>query len=104
LLLVAACGICAAYANKGLQASPNSLHAYSYWHSSTDGSRIYYTIDLTTAGYEKGIDYDCVPPAITCTFLGDPTRAHMDLTGTYFYSWDVPKSGFDNTGVFYLLD
>jgi len=104
LVLIALFGIAAAYTNKPLTVGPKSLHKYSYWYTTTDGSKIYYGFDLTSLGYTQGLDYDCVTPAATCTFDGDPTRAHSDLGGQYFFSWDVPVSGFNNTGTFCLFD
>jgi hypothetical protein len=103
LLLVALVGIGAAYANRPLEASPKQLHRYSYWFKSGDGSRMYYQFDITAEGWTQGLDYTCNATTATCTFLADPTRAHMDISGSYFFVWDVPGAGIQNTGAFEFM-
>ncbi|GGB26310.1 hypothetical protein [Puia dinghuensis] len=97
LLLVALFGIAAAFVNRP-QASPKTMHTYNFLQYSTDGTQIYYGMDLTSAGWVDGIDYDCYQPAAVCTFIADPTRSHTDLTGHWFYVSQIPQSGIDNSG------
>jgi hypothetical protein len=104
LLLAAITGISAAYASKRPHASRTTLHHFSFRFKSTDGSQTYYGKDLTEIGYVKGLDYDCIPPVSTCAFLADPELEHFDMTGSWFYTSDIPVSGYDNTGVFDDLD
>jgi|GEM_PF-1592371 len=104
LLIIALLGIGAAYANRPLEASPNQLHRYSFLSKSPDGSKMYYEFDITAQGWEQGIDYSCNSTPATCTFLADPTRAHIDANGPFFWVWDVPGSGIQNQGVFEFLD
>jgi len=101
LLLLALLGIGAAWVNKPLHSSPHTSHNYSFLYKSTDGTRMYYGKDLTSLGYVKGFDYICISSSATCTFYGDPSKAHSDLTGTWFYVWDVPTGGLDNSGIYY---
>ncbi len=101
LRLVAVFGVCAAYVNKPApKASPKSVHTYSYWYTSSDGSQMYYGFDLTSMGWTQGLDYDCVYPATICTFVADPTQSHSDFTGNYFYTWNVPTAGINYDGAF----
>ena len=104
LLLAVIAGIGAAFANRPSRPSFPTMHHYAFTHKNLDGTRMYYSKDLTDAGYQKGIDYDCVPPINICTFLGDITREHSDLTGMYFFTSDIPSSGIDNSGIFEDLD
>jgi hypothetical protein len=103
LLLIAAVGIGAAYTTRP-NPSPTTLHTYAFAFYSTDHTRIYYSMDLTNAGYVKGIDYDCEAPTNVCTFIGDPSREQSDGTGTYFFTSQIPNSGLDNSGSFVNLD
>jgi len=102
LLCIAVFGICAAFANRPPKALQQMDH-YAYWYTSTDGSRMYYLVDLTAQGWVQGIDYDCIPPQSICTFIANPIRSHNDLSGTWFFTWDVPQSGIDDTGVFDMM-
>ena len=102
LLIIALLGVVLAYANTPPRFV--SSHRYAWLHSSMDGSKYYISKDLTAYGWTKGVDYDCVPPYLICTFWADPTKIHVDGTGTWFYVTDVPSSGIDNTGVFEPLD
>jgi hypothetical protein len=100
LLLFAIVGIAAAWVNKPLKSSRFGLHKYSYRFRSYDGTRWYYAFDLTRLGWQVGWDYDCYPSQTVCSFMADPGNAHSDGTGMYFYSWNIPEVGVDNTGYF----
>ena len=104
LLLIALLAIGAAFVNKPAHASRTTLDRYSYYYKSADGSKVYYGFDITAQGWTKGIDYTCNANSNPCSFLADPTRAHSDLGGCFFYTWDVPSSGYDISGSFELLD
>jgi hypothetical protein len=103
LLLIAAFGITAAYTTRPAKI-PTTMHEYSFSFYSTDGTRIYYGMDLTAANYVQGIDFDCVPPAIGCTFVGNTNLSHSDMTGNYFYVSQIPSSGINSEGTFISLD
>jgi hypothetical protein len=100
LLLLAFLAIGAAWITKPRKMPP-SVHNYSFLSRSMDGTRLYYGKDLTSLAYVKGIDYICLTATYTCTFYADPTRSHSDLTGSYFYVWDIASGGYDNSGVYY---
>ena len=101
LFLIALLGISAAWINRPATSSPSSMHNYSFRYLSTDGTRMYYAKDLTSIGYIKGFDFICLNSTYNCTFIADPSRAHTDLTGSYFFTWDVPTSGIDGSGFYY---
>lgn len=103
LLIIALFGICVAYTNKTPRLS-FSYHRYAFMYKTTDGSRYYISKDLTDAGWIKGINYDCIFPPSTCTFLADPIKLHSDFSGMYFFTSDIPVSGIDNSGYFENLD
>jgi hypothetical protein len=90
----------------GMRPKPKdyTMHTFSFLFYNVDHTRMYYGLDLTAQQYRKGIDYDCIAPANVCTFIANPFEAQMDLTGTYFYTVDVPQSGLDRTGSFLDLD
>ncbi len=100
LLLLAVLGIGAAWVNKP-RALPPTYHLYSFLTKSSDGSRFYYGRDLTSIGYVKGFDYICISASYICTFQGSPPNSHTDGTGSYFFAWDVPTAGIDNSGFYY---
>jgi len=103
LLLIALLGIGAAWMNRPLQASgSDNIHTYNFVSKSTDGTKMYYSKDLTAAGYIKGLDYDCSSATAICTFMGNPALAHFDFSGFWFYTSQVPVSGIDDSG--YFLD
>lgn len=105
LLLLAAFGICAGYANKPkkfLTAKGQEMDTYAYWY--TADSKMYYGYDLTTMGWIQGLDYDCEGGNYICTFIADPTRAHEDETGVWFYTWDVPTPGINYEGAFQVWE
>lgn len=102
LLVVALAGVVAAYANKRPAHSDPDFHTYAFWKYSDDGSRMYYTYDLTQIGYVSGNDYVCVQPGMACTFIASPGLAHLDPSGKYFYTSDVPTSGIITNS--YFLD
>jgi hypothetical protein len=81
-----------------------TMHTYNFSFYNTDHTRMYYGMDLTAQGYKKGIDYDCIAPANVCTFIANPSEAHSDPTGNFFYTTDVPQSGIDRTGSWIGLD
>jgi|SRR5580692_8120715 hypothetical protein len=90
----------------GMRPKPKAItmHTYSFAFWSTDHTRMYYGMDLTAQGYQKGIDYDCIAPAWVCTFIAEVTEEQSDYTGTFFYTVDVPQSGIDDTGSWLDLD
>lgn len=102
LLLFALLGVVAAWTNRPAKVALNkaTYHTYAFSNYNINGTKIYYCMDLTANGYQIGIDYDCEPPITVCTFIGDISRAHSDLTGTWFYVSDIPQSGISNTGSF----
>lgn len=102
LLLLALLGIGAAWVNKPPKASKSSIHKYSFRMYSSDGTKLYYVYDLTSLGYQEGVNYDCYNSSYTCTFMGDPLLSHSDFTGTYFYIWNIPSSGINKSGMFVL--
>lgn len=102
LLIIALLGITLAFTNK--PANYVNYHRYAWLRNSIDGSRYYTSKDLTWYGWVKGIDYDCLIPAVICTFQADPMKIHIDATGSWFYTTDVPQAGVDNTGIFVPLD
>ena len=104
LLLLAILGIGAAFVDRPLQASPKTIHTYNFLEYSTDHLKMFYGMDLTSFGYQEGIDYDCFQPSAICTFLANPANSHSDLTGNWFYTSDVPVSGIDNGGSWYDFD
>lgn len=101
LIIVALLGAALAYAGK--PAHFYTYHRYSWLRSSIDGSKYYTGMDLTWNNYTKGIDYDCLTPLITCTFLGDPMKIHSDASGNWFYVSDIPQAGIDQ-GMYVLLN
>src|SRR5258708_6069955 len=104
LLLVAIFGLGAAFVNRPPQASPKTMHTFNFLEYSTDRLKMYYGIDLTSFGYQNGVDYDCFQPPAICTFIANPALSHSDLTGNWFYTSDVPVSGIDDGGSWYNLD
>jgi hypothetical protein len=92
LLLFALLGVAAAYTNKPVS-HRSDYHTYAFAFYNTNYTKIYYSMDLTQQGYILGIDYDCEQPQSVCTFIGDVTREHSDMTGTWFYVTDIPQSG-----------
>ena len=105
LLLIAAFGICAGYVNKPqkfLTKTGQTMDTYQFWYSADD--RMYYNYNVTSMGWVQGLDYDCVYPPYTCTFIADPLLSNSDDTGNYFYTWDVPQAGINNDGSFSFLD
>jgi hypothetical protein len=107
LLLIVAIAIGTAFATRPaprLAPGPYSMHTYSFSFYSTDHTRMYYGMDLTSAGYVIGVDYDCQNPFSVCTFIANPSNALSDMTGTYFLTADVPQSGIEDTGNFVNLD
>lgn len=100
LLLVVVFAVTAAFVSKPKQ-QPPTVDNYSYRFTSSDGLRMYYGKDLTAIGYVKGFDYGCIAGSTTCTFHADPANAQSDLTGTYFFTWNVPAGGIDNSGTYF---
>ncbi len=100
IFLFALVGIGAAWINKPAKASRYGLHQYSYRFRSYDGSRWYFQYDLTSNGWIAGWDYDCYPSYSVCSFMADPGNMHSDFTGYYFYTWNVPSAGIDDSGDF----
>ena len=76
------------------------LHRYAYLDKNTDGTKYYVSMDLTSYGWIKGLDYDCAYPPRVCTFLANPIYLHADPTGMWFYYSDIPVSGIDRSGYF----
>ncbi|HEY6899030.1 MAG TPA: hypothetical protein VI233_00245 [Puia sp.] len=99
-LLCVVLAILAAWANKPLKPSKFGLHQYSYRFRSYDGSRWYFSNDLTSQGWIPGWDFDCYYSQSVCTFMADPGNMHSDGTGYYFYSWNIPGAGIDYSGDF----
>lgn len=100
LLLLSVLGIGAAWVTKP-KPLPPTYHNYSFVSRSPDGTRLYYSKDLTAISYVKGFDYICIAASYTCTFQGSPPNSHTDGSGNYFFSWDVPAAGIDNSGYYY---
>ena|ERR1700748_2897770 len=101
LLLIALLGISAAWINRPAPSAPPTMHNYNFRYLSTDGTKMYYGKDLTNIGYIKGFDYICLSAAYNCTFIAQPALSHTDLSGNYFFTWDVPTSGIDGSGFYY---
>lgn len=105
LLGIALFGVCAGYVNKPKHfhtAKGAEMDTYAFWYQ-TNG-KWYYGLDLSTMGWEQGLDYDCVYPSNICTFIANPMNAHSDLTGNWFYEWDVPDGGVNWDGSFSNID
>lgn len=100
LLLLSLLSIGAAWAEKPLKPAKFGLHQYSYRFRSYDGSRWYFQYDLTSLGWVAGWDYDCDYSQSVCSFMADPANMHSDGTGNYFYSWNIPGAGIDDSGDF----
>ena len=102
LLLIVALGVSLAWTNKRPQ---NFLmHRYAMKNMSMDGTKYYISMDITQAGLIKGLDYDCDYSYAICTFAADTQKMHADQTGAWFYISDVPESGKDYTGHFFLTN
>jgi hypothetical protein len=99
LLLMALLGMGAAWVNKPVEAR-NPIHIYSYRMTGASGTKYYFTYDLTSLGWQEGYDYDCTLANYTCTFMADPIYMQTDFNGDFFYIWNMPSSGIDNSGFF----
>ncbi|MBS1661870.1 MAG: hypothetical protein JST68_12560 [Bacteroidetes bacterium] len=104
LLLIALIGTGAAWVNK----SPNTgkgkfvAHRYSYKSKSLDGTKYYWTYDITSLGWMEGTNYDCLTPnSATCTFAADPSDNMVDANGNYFLLTDILSTSFES-GTFTL--
>ncbi|HEY6899996.1 MAG TPA: hypothetical protein VI233_05110 [Puia sp.] len=108
LLLIALIGTGAAWINKppktgkASKAGKFTIHKYSFRMKSLDGTKWYYTYDITALGWLEGVNYDCITPSSqVCTFSADTSDDMGDANGNYFQSWDVLSTSIEN-GVFTL--
>jgi hypothetical protein len=79
-------------------------HSFAFSFYNANNTKMYYSMDLTNAGYVQGIDYDCETPTNVCTFSANPSQEQSDQSGNFFYTSDVPQSGIENTGSFVDYD
>ncbi|HVU58631.1 MAG TPA: hypothetical protein VHD83_26410 [Puia sp.] len=103
LLLIVGLGISLAWTNKRPVTGKYTFHRYAFKNMSMDFTKYYSLLDITSRGYLKGLDYSCDYTSHVCSFAADQQKMHIDGTGTWFYASDVPPSGIDDTGTFYLI-